>query len=252
MFLVRVGHLERLDSRALEYDIPAARCLQSVSLEVQRPSFRTTRSGCHRGASLRMTRYQSPPATRAGADAEVAGPHVGRNAPSGSPDMDLWLLRSCRAGCLVDVGGVRAFAMYRGRVRPQLRDVLEPIRQSLGGSLGAGDPQQRDAATGLGHGHGPRRAEVRDEHSVGGPAPGGRALRAQARWRGADRGASRAVPSRRAEALLLEERQAGPRPRVPGPRCSRLPGDERISPACRPVEGGVLLGPARRSRSYTR
>src|SRR2546426_891656 len=56
-----------------------------------------------------------------------------------------------------------------------------------------------------------------------------------------------AVTPARAQALLLEERQMDPRPRVPGPRHPRLLGALRIQQQRRPLEGRALLRVALRS-----
>jgi|SRR5882724_2392480 len=51
--------------------------------------FVATGWSCRREPSSRGVVTRRPPATRAGADAELAGPHVPRNAPGGSSNMDL-------------------------------------------------------------------------------------------------------------------------------------------------------------------
>src|SRR5262245_14313895 len=78
------------------------------------PTWRRSR---RRSPEARDERTRDAPAARAGADAEVAGAHLWRDAHCGSSHMDVSLLRSGGTGGLVELGGVPPVAARRGEVR---------------------------------------------------------------------------------------------------------------------------------------
>ena len=86
----------------------------------------------------------------------------------------------------------------------------------------------------------PLRAGLHRQPAARGPRrrrrPPGRHLRRRA----ARAGARLPAPAARPEALLLEERQVDPRPRVPRPRPARLLGALRLQQRRRPLEGRAL------------
>ena len=150
-----------------------------------------------------------------------------------------------------DLGRVQGAAAQAGRDGHPLRHPLDEARHGLGGRADPGDPGARPAS-------GRRRPTSWPTPSRATPPtcrcrarrrrrPPGRHVRRQA----ARAGARLAAPAVRPEALLLEERQVDPRPRVPRPRHPRLLGALRLQQRRRPVEGRALLRvaqPARRPR----
>ena len=91
------------------------------------------------------------------------------------------------------------------------------------------------------------RAGLHGEPAAVGARRRRRPARRHVRRQAARAGARLAAPPAGPEALLLEEREVDPRPRVPRPRHPRLLGALRLQQRRRPVEGRALLrviGPA--------
>src|SRR5262252_8588022 len=182
-------------------------------------------------------------ASRPDPHGQVACPHLRPHAAIRSRALDVSLPRSGGARDVVDLAGVSPAAEGHHHLGHPLRHPLVEARQRLGRRPDPGDPRSDQAAargrlrasarrSGLHHQHLARRSCAGRRH----PGAQARGPRPRARPR-------RAAAAGPAQALLLEELEVAPRPRVHRRQPARVLGAERLPHARRPVGRGALLRP---------